>query len=176
MRLNANVGYNNYNDKQTNNNDFNVYSAAVNLHAPLGKKSHISGHLSRGLRTYKLDNRNDFSSTRYQINLSLSQDQTSETNIFLRGNLQSSQLDYLNFNQLNPGLMYSRRRDPSRHFTTLVDLNQFAYSGEAERNNFSRGRLDMKWMRKRKNKSSNSVLGFIGKMYPNNERMNYVQG
>ncbi len=176
IRLNASVGYNNYNDKQSNNNDFDFYNASVNLFAPLGKKSHVSGHLSRGLRTYKLDNGNSFASTRYQVNVSLSNDHTQETNIFLRGNLQSSQLDYLKFNQLNPGLIFTRRRDPSRLFTTLIDLNQFTYSGEAESNNFSRGRLDVKWTRKRKDKSSNSIFGIIGKIYPNNERLNYLRG
>jgi hypothetical protein len=176
MRLNVGVGLNNYNDKQANNNDFNVYNASVNLFAPLGRRSHIRGHLSRGSRSYKQNNNNDFASTRYQLSLALSQDQTSETNLFIRGNFQSSLLDYLNFRQLNPGLIYTKRRDPARHFTTLIDLNQFEYSGEAADNNYSRGRLDLKWMRKRENRSSNSVLGLIGKVYTNNTRLNYIRG
>jgi len=175
IRLNTNIGYNNYNDKINDVNDFNVVMAGINLFAPLGKKSQLSGHLSRALRTYKLEDGNDFACTRYQINLSLSDNQKHDTNIFIRGNIQNSQLDYLNFTQLNPGIVYTNRGRAGKIFNTLVDFDQFTYTGEAERGNFSRGRLDIKWMRERENKSSTSLLGVIGKIYPNNERQNYLR-
>jgi len=175
VKLNANIGYDTYNDKQLNSNDFDVFRAGLSIFVPLGNQSGMSGSLYRGLRTYNLENGNDFASTRYQINLSLSKDRNSVTNLFVRGNIQSGQRDFLNFNQLNPGILYTKRRDPSRLYTMLIELNQFEYAGEAISNNFSRGRLDMKWIKTRDPKSTTILLGVLGKIYPYDERLDYLR-
>jgi len=175
MNLVANLGYDNYNDKFDNANDFNVIRAGANLSVPFGKKSQLSGHLSHSIRKYKIEGGSNFASTRYMLNAFLRNNSKLETNIYFRGNLQSSAVNYLSFNQLNPGIVLKKRRVPGKSFSTLIDLNIYKYSGEAERSNFSRGRLDFKWMRRKTGKNKTSYLGFIGKQFPNNERLNYIR-
>ncbi len=175
LSLKANIGYDNYNDKYDNTNDFNVLKAAANLSVPFGKKSQLSGHLSHSLRKYKVAGGSNFASTRYMFNAFFKNNPKLETNIYLRGNLQSSAVNYLNFNQLNPGIVLKKVRVPGKSFSTLIDLNIYKYSGEAERSNFSRGRLDLKWMRRKAGKNKTSYLGLIGKQFPNNERLNYIR-
>lgn len=176
MGLNVNIGYDNYNDKIADVNDFNVARASLNLTVPFGRGSMLSGFIGHRTRNYKIANGNDFGSTRYQINAFFKSNPKLQANIYLRGNLQSSKVDYLNFDQLNPGIVITKRGDRGKSFSTLMDLNIYSYSGEAERSNFSRARLDFKWRRSKREKNRSSYLGFTGKEFPNNKRLNYVRG
>ena len=174
--LDATVGYEKYNDKFDDVNDFNLIRASANLNIPFGKGSRLSGFIGHSARKYTLGNGNNFGSTRYQISAFLKNNPKFATNIFIRGNLQSSNVDYLNFDQINPGIVMTRNRVPGKSFSTLMDLNVYKYSGEAARSNFSRARLDFKWLRSEKGKNKTSFLGFIGKAFPNNKRLNYLRG
>ena len=175
VNLNADIGYDDYNDKFDDVNDFNLLNASANLTVPFGKGSVLNGYIGHSERKYKNTLSNGFSSTRYQVSAFIKNNPKLSANIFLNGNLQTSVVDYLKFDQLNPGFIITKRREHGKSFITFMDVNMYSYKGEAERNNFSRGRLNFKWMGNKKGKNKTSFLGFIGKLYPNHDRLNYLR-
>jgi len=169
LTINSRVHYTGYDDKSFDRNNFNHYTLGFDVTSPVSRRSEFFSQFSYDSKSYQVEGGNEFNSGRFQAGMRMN-NPDSRIVVQLRGNIQSSEISFLDFKRFVPQLQYVRRQQQGT-FSVNVELEQFSYAAESEANNYTSERLDVAWNRQ----GGNQRFSIIGKQFPNFSERDYIK-
>jgi hypothetical protein len=175
MVLSSNIGYNIYDDKASDYNSFGLFRAGLNANFTPSDKTNLFGNAS-----YQSKNFSDLGDNNYQgimygfgANLIIAPDKNIK--LQMQGNSQMSEKAFFNFNQINPQILYSRKKSQGKIFSLGLDYDLLKFTADNNFSDYQRYKADFRWRNTMKNSALSRNLNFIYKQYPNNSKQDYFR-
>lgn len=175
MVLGGNFNYNIYNDKATDNNSFGLLRTGLNAVLNPTRKLNFYANASFQLKDFKTSGNNDYQGIMYNAGTNLTLNSKNNIRIQVQGNLQTGEKDYLNFTQISPQLVYTRKKSKEKFFSLNLDYDVLAFAGTNSFNDYNKYKTDIGWRNKINDKVLSRNMNLTYKQYPNNNKQDYYR-
>jgi hypothetical protein len=175
MSLGANISYDIYDDKASDNNSFGFLRAGINAVINSSRKVNVFANASYQSKDFKNSGNNDYQGIVYMAGTSLTPDSKYNIRIQVQGNIQSGEKDYLNFTQITPQFIYTHKKDKEKSFTLGLDYDILRFTLTSNYNDYRKYKTDLKWRNKINNAVLSRYLSLAYKQYPANSKQDYYR-
>jgi hypothetical protein len=175
LTLSSNVGYNNYNDKATDNNSFGQLRAGLNATYTPTRKASLFGNINFQSKNFSSLTENNYQGILYIFGTNLMPDDKNNIRFQIQGNSQFSDRDYLNFNQLSPQLIYTVKTNPKKSFSIGLNYEMLKFAATNDFSDYQKYKVDFRWQNNRSKKVLSKSLNLTYKQYPNNSLQDYFK-
>jgi SH3-like domain-containing protein len=173
--MGADLNYNNYNDKVSDQNSFGHLRAGVNARLNPSKKANIFVNTSYQTKNFTTPDNNDYEGLTYVLGANLSPDLENNIRIQIQGNSQSGEKGYLTFNQVSPMLTYTHRKGKEKTFSLGLDYDMLRFEETNNLSDYQKYKADLRWRRSLDGKLLSRIMNLTMKQYPNNPDQDYYR-
>ena len=175
MSLGANISYDIYDDKASDNNSFGFLRAGINAVINSSRKVNVFANAGYQSKDFKNSGNNDYQGIVYSAGTSLTPDSKNNIRIQVQGNLQSGEKDYLNFTQITPQFIYTHKKDKEKSFTLGLDYDMLRFTLTSNYNDYRKYKTDLKWRNRINDVVASRYLNLAYKQYPGNSKQDYYR-
>jgi hypothetical protein len=175
LTFGSNFGYDNYNDKASDNNSFGHFSAGVNTVYTPSRNAKVFGNINYQSKNFKSSGDENYQGILYAFGTNLMLNSRNSFRFQIQGNKESSEKDFLNFSQVSPQFSYLLKKSTEKTFNVGLeyDLLKFALT-----NNYSDSKkyeADFQWRKNLKKITKSTDINLTYKQFPNNSKQDYLR-
>ena len=175
MSLGANISYDIYDDKASDNNSFGFLRAGINTVLNPSRKVNVFVNAGYQSKDFKTSGNNDYQGIVYSAGTSLTPDSKNNIRIQVQGNLQSGEKDYLNFIQMTPQFIYTHKKSKEKSFSLGLDYDILRFTLTSNYNDYRKYKTDLKWRNRINDVVVSRYLNLAYKQYPGNSKQDYYR-